>query len=260
MSSESPVQVTVEDHLLTIRINRPEVRNAFDWQTLELLEGAFARLEADDDLWFGVLTATGAEAFCAGADLKTLPAESAARRREGINPPDTIMHGQRVSKPLICAVNGVAYGGGVELAIACDMRIAAAHASFALPEAQVGMIPAGGATYRLPGLIGEGRALQMMLTGKAVDSTTALEWGLVDQVVASEDLPRATAELVDQLRRSAPMSARTIKRLVAAGRHLTRGEAIRAEAEALMAVQTSADAAEGLAAFREKRPPQWSGV
>ena len=167
------------------------------------------------------------------------------------------MHGLRVRKPLLCAINGDALGGGLELALACDMRIAADHVRLSLPEARVGLIPAGGATYRLPQLIGRGHALRMMLTGEPVSATEAFAWGLVDRVVPSDDLKTATGEWIDTILRSAPLAVQAIKELVDASSPAT--DALAAEAAAIARIQRTADAAEGPLAFRERRAPVWCG-
>lgn len=260
MSSDTePVIVTQRDRVLCIELNRPAVGNALDWETLEALHRAFSRLNEDEGLWAGVLTAAGDGTFCVGADLKKLPKQAAEKRNEGIAPPDTIMHGLRVRKPLVCAITGDALGGGLELALACDLRIAADHVRLSLPEARVGLIPAGGATYRLPRLIGRGRALRMMLTGESVGAAEALEWGLVDQVVPKADLEAAVGRWIDTVLRSAPLAVQAIKELVDAAATATPADALTAEAAASARVMRTADAAEGPLAFRERRAPVWSG-
>lgn len=252
------VVVNESDHILHIRLNRPEAGNALDWCTFEGLHAAFTRLNEDDGVWAAVLTGAGHKTFCAGADLKSLPRQVAEKRQQGISLPDTIMHGLRVSKPVLCVLNGAAYGGGVELAIACDMRIAAEHAQLTLPEARVGMIPAGGATYRLPQLIGRGRALRMMFSGEAVSATQAYDWGLVDRVVPQTALADATTEWVTSILGSAPLALQAIKELVNASSG-TNGDLLEAEATAIARIQRTADAAEGTRAFLERRAPAWCG-
>jgi E-phenylitaconyl-CoA hydratase len=252
-----PVIVTERDRALYIQLNRPTLGNALDWATLEGLHRAFTRLNEDEGLWAGVLTAAGDAMFCAGADLKRLPQQVAEKLKEGVAPPDTIMHGLRVRKPLLCAINGDALGGGLELALACDMRIAADHVQLSLPEARVGLIPAGGATYRLPKLIGRGHALRMMLTGEPVVASQALNWGMVDRVVPSDDLETATGEWIETILRSAPLAIQAIKELVDASLPAT--DALAAEAAAIARIQRTADAAEGPLAFRERRAPVWCG-
>ncbi len=253
------VVVTERDRALYIQLNRPTAGNALDWAALEGLHRAFTRLNEDEGLWAGVLTAAGDTMFCAGADLKTLPRQVAEKQKQGIPPPDTIMHGLRVRKPLLCALNGDAYGGGLELALACDMRIAADHVRLALPEARVGVIPAGGATYRLPQLIGKGYALRMMLTGEPVTATDAFGWGLVDRVVARGELDGAICAWIDTIRRSAPLAVQAIKELVDASSSTSTQAALEAEAAAIARVLRTADAAEGSLAFRERRAPVWCG-
>lgn len=252
-----PVIVTERDRALHIQLNRPTVGNALDWATLEGLRRAFTRLNEDERLWAGVLTAAGDNMFCAGADLKRLPQQVAEKLKQGIAPPDTIMHGLRVRKPVLCGLNGDALGGGLELALACDMRIAADHVRLALPEARVGLIPAGGATYRLPQLIGRGHALRMMLTGEPISATEAFEWGLVDRVVPKGDFDETIGEWIDTILRSAPLAVQAIKELVDASSSAP--ATLEAEAAAIARIQRTADAAEGPLAFRERRAPVWCG-
>lgn len=254
-----PVVLTERGRALYVHLNRPTVGNALDWATFEGLHRAFTRLNEDEGLWAGVLTAAGDNVFCTGADLKNLPREVFAKQKQGIPLPDTIMHGLRVRKPLLCALNGDAYGGGLELALACDMRIAADHVRLALPEARVGVIPAGGATYRLPQLIGKGNALRMMLTGETVTATDALAWGLLDRVVAKGELDEAITEWVDTILRSAPLAIQAIKELVDASTATHAEAVLEAEATAIAHIQRTADAAEGARAFLERRAPMWSG-
>lgn len=258
-ASSEPVIVDERDRTLFIRLNRPAAGNALDWATLEGLNRAFGVLNDDERLWAGVLTAAGDTTFCAGADLKTLPQQVAEKQRQGIPLPETIMHGLQIRKPLLCALNGDAYGGGLELALACDMRLASDHIRLALPEARVGMIPAGGATYRLPQLIGKGNALRMMLTGEPVTAAEASAWGLVDRVVPKDELAAAIDEWIDMIARSAPLAVQAIKELVDASSATDATEAMRAEAVAIARIQRTADAAEGPRAFRERRAPIWGG-
>jgi len=259
MPETEPVVVTERGRALYIKLNRPTAGNTLDWATLEGLHHAFTRLNEEEGLWAGVLTATGDAMFCAGADLKTLPQQVAEKQKQGIPPPDTIMHGFRVRKPLLCALNGDAHGGGLELALACDMRFAADHVRLALPEARVGVIPAGGATYRLPQLIGKGNALRMMLTGDPVTAIDAFAWGLIDRVVAKTDLDQAVGEWIDVILRSAPLALQAIKELVDASSLTDAKAALEAEAAAIAQIQHTADAAEGSRAFRERRAPKWCG-
>ncbi len=254
-----PVIVTERDRVLYMQLNRPTAGNALDWTIFEGLHRAFTRLNEDDGLWAGVLTAVGDTLFCVGADLKRLPQQIAENRQRGILLPDTIMHGMRIGKPLLCALNGDAHGGGLELALACDMRIAVDHARLALPEARVGVIPAGGATYRLPRLIGRGNALRMMFTGEPLTAADAFAQGLVDQVVPKGELDEAVGNWVGMILRCAPLALQAIKELVdgSSGPH---GEAIlAAEAAATAHILSTADAAEGVRAFRERRAPIWCG-
>ncbi|HWB65638.1 MAG TPA: enoyl-CoA hydratase-related protein [Mycobacteriales bacterium] len=255
-----PVNVDADGRVLRIRLDRPDARNAFDWETLEELCAAFTRLRDDDDVWVGVLTGSGDQAFCTGADLKKLPLQAAEKQAAGIEPPATIMADLDPGKPLVCAVNGDALGGGLELALACDLRIAADHALLGLPEARWSLIPAGGGTQRLPRIIGPARALELMLTATPIPAAQALSWGLVHRVVPADRLAAETAEVVDALLAVGPVAARAIRRLVYDGAELPLAEGLAREREAATTVMRSADAAEGVLSFAQRRAPVWIGA
>src|SRR5207245_2480497 len=152
--------------------------------------------------------------FCVGADLKRLPTEVASHAAIGRGLPPTPLSGLELTKPVICAVNGDALGGGFELALGFDLRIAAEGARFGFPEARWSLVPAGGGTYRLPRLIGAARTLELMLTGEPISAWQALGWGLVQRVVPAEDLEAATERLVEAILQVGPLAARAIKALV----------------------------------------------
>jgi enoyl-CoA hydratase/carnithine racemase len=254
------VDVSAEGRVLRIRLNRPQARNCLDWETLEELHAAVVRLRDDNDLWVGVVTGTGDEAFCTGADLKKLPMQIAEKQAAGISVPETLMTGLDPGKPLVCAINGDALGGGLEIALACDLRICADHAKLGLPEARWSLIPAGGGTQRLPRLIGATRALELMLTATPVSAEQALSWGLVNQVVPSADLANASAAMVERLLAVGPLASRAIRRLVREGADLPLVESLAQEAAAATVLMQSADAAEGVTAFAQRRPPAWTGA
>ena len=175
------------DHIATITINRPDALNSIDLETWGELSEACARLEGDDDVWVGIITGAGNRSFSAGADLKeTIPTLINDPRGNRYDEPDTIMRGQTVTKPLIAAVNGLALGGGLEIVLACDLRIAAEGARFGAPEITLGFIPGWGATQRLARELPWAIASKLVLGGDQIGAETALQYGLVNEVVPAD--------------------------------------------------------------------------
>jgi enoyl-CoA hydratase/carnithine racemase len=225
----------------------------------ELLEHQ-ARAAADRSLRVVIVTGAGSRAFCAGADLK-----ERARMDEGAvagfhKAIRAAFDGfEALPQPVIAAINGVALGGGLELALACDLRIAAEGAEVALPEVGLGIIPGAGGTQRLPRLIGVGRAKELILSARRVTSAEALTMGLVGQVVAAAELGAAALVLAERVARNAPISLRQAKRAVDRGLSLPLGEALDLENRLYQACIPTADRQEALLAFAEKRAPVFKG-
>jgi len=247
------------DDVFEITLERPERMNALGAATVAALEQAVSDAAAQRAR---VLLIRGSgRAFCAGADLK---------ERKGMDLPARMAHNAGINAAInaiaasrcvtIAVLNGLALGGGLEMAMACDLRIAAAGITIGLTESRVGAFPGAGGTQRLPRLVGASRALHMMLTGEQVTSEYALGIGLVNEVVAPEDLQARAHALAKLLAgRSAPAQA-ALKRLVYQGVEQPLAEALRLERAALPEILGSADYAEGLAAFEERRPPRFTGV
>lgn len=242
-----------------IWLNRPERMNALGVATCVALKQAVS--DAAQKRARVLLLRGGGRAFCAGADLK---------ERKGMDLAARLAHNAAIRAAIdavasarcvtIAVLNGVALGGGLELALGCDLRIAAAGIELGLTESRVGAFPGAGGTQRLPRLIGAGRALQMMLTGETVTSEHALAIGLVNEVASAESLEGRALALASMLAaRSAPALA-AIKRLVCEGIELPLAAALEVERAALPAILGSADYAEGLAAFAERRPPRFTEV
>lgn len=258
MSQDIVVDALGND-IVEIRLNRPERMNALGVATVGALERAVR--EAAATRARVVLLRGSGRAFCAGADLK---------ERKGMDLAARLAHNGAIRAAIdaiagarfvtIAVLNGLALGGGLELALACDLRIAAAGISLGLPESRVGAFPGAGGTQRLPRLIGASRALQMMLSGEPVTSEYALGIGLVNEVVAPEELPARAHAFAQMLAsRSAPALS-AIKRLVYQGVDLPLAEGLGIERAALPDILGSADYAEGLAAFAERRPPRFTEV
>ena len=252
----------VDDRLAVVTINRPEVRNALSRQVLaELrdvlaeLRDVLAELRERDDVGIVAFTGAGEKAFVAGADISQL------RHYDLHTGLDAEMQRtfdavEAFPKPTVAAVNGFALGGGCELAMACDIRIAAQSASFGQPEISLGIIPGFGGTQRLPRLIGEARALEMNLTGDPISAQVAYEYGLANRVVPDHELWDTALAWAHKLSDQAPRAVKQIKRVSAAG-DLDAG--IEAEKQAFAKVFGSEDAREGITAFLQKRKPSFRG-
>jgi len=255
------VLFTVEDHVATLTLNRPEAMNSIDPETRAELREAWRRIKEDDDIRVAILTGAGEKAFCTGSDLKKTmpPKESFAQLTFGRSESDHLLEGLDTDKPLICAVNGYAMGGGLEIALACDIRIAAEQAQFALSEVRIGSIPGAGGTQRLPRAIGASNAMLMLLTGDRIDAAEALRIGLVSKVVPQNELLASATQIARRIAENAPLSVRAIKRLVYSGLDMPLPAAIDAERYVFGLMRDTEDRIEGRKAFQEKRKPAYQG-
>ncbi|ETX03391.1 MAG: enoyl-CoA hydratase [Candidatus Entotheonella factor] len=253
------------DHVAKITINRPEVRNAINTPAHKEWSDLLDQLEGDDDTWVVVITGVGDQAFCAGRDLKHLTAMRHA-------PPDVRKADAEVMasvtrlierfdfpKPLIARVNGVALGGGFEVAQACDLVVAADHAQFGLPEVRRGIYAGGGGVHRLPRQIPLKLAMEYLLTGKSMTAQRALELGIVNDVVPYAELDAAVDRLIDDIMLCAPLSVQATKQAAMQGLDKPLHVAFHFGYPAVRAMSESEDAIEGPKAFAEKRAPQWKG-
>jgi enoyl-CoA hydratase/carnithine racemase len=251
---------SVEHSIATIIVNRPEVRNALNAATLEELRTALERVGADSKVRAVIVTGSGDKAFVAGADISEIAGLDQASgeqfARRGLSVFDAI---ENLGKPVIAAVNGYALGGGCELALACTLRIASENALFGQPEVKLGIIPGYGGTYRLPRLVGKGRALEMLLTGEMISAPEALRIGLVNRVVPQSELRSASEALAKKIMGNAPQAVRFSMQAVHCGMDMTplEGNALTAELFGLCCA--SEDMREGTSAFLEKRAPNFKG-
>jgi enoyl-CoA hydratase/carnithine racemase len=240
-------------------LNRPDQRNAVDPDVTRRMNELVTAFEADDELWVGVITGAGSAAFSSGADLKAI---AAGRLAEivGVEPGGFagVVRGTR-RKPLLAAVNGAALAGGCEIALACDLIVAADHATFGLPEVRVGIIAGAGGLQRLPRLIAPARALQMILTGATIDAREALALGLVNEVVPAERTLERTLELAQLIAANAPVAVRESLAVARTSMVSSEREAWDRAAVAWEHVLASEDAVEGPRAFSERRQPVWRG-
>ena len=251
----------VKDSVATIVLNRPEAMNSLDPESLAELNNAFETANRDESVRVVVLTGNGDKAFCTGSDLKKTmpPKESFAELTFGKPRWLYPFAGMEIDKPMICAVNGFALAGGMELALACDIRIASSNAQFGQSEVCVGSIPAAGGTQRLPRMVGMSDAMLMMLTGDRIDAETALRIGLVSRVVPLESLMDEAMKIARRIADNAPLAVRAVKRLVRDGLDLPLLTAIQAEQFALGLLRDTEDRLEGRRAFQEKRKPVFAG-
>lgn len=255
------IDIEVVDHIATVTLNRPEAMNAIDPEGRAALRETWRRIRVDNEIRVVILTGGGERAFCTGSDLKKTPPppESFAQLQFGSAGGDHLLEGLDTDKPLIAAVNGLAIGGGMELALACDIRLAATSARFGLTEAKIGSIPGAGGTQRLPRLIGGSDAMLMLLTGDLIDAGEALRIGLVSRVAPLSELMPAARAIAARIAANAPLSVRAIKRLVRRGADMPLDAAMDMERFVFGLLRDTGDRLEGRRAFQEKRPPNFRG-
>lgn len=248
----------VKDRIATVTINRPAAMNAMTRRTLEEIERVVAEIERDSEVRAAIVTGAGTKAFVAGADIAVMRDMISAEARELALLAHRIFAAMEASsKPFIAAVNGYALGGGCELALACDIRIASNNAKFGQPEINIGILPGFGGSQRLPRLIGKGRALEMILTGEMIDAAEALRIGLVNRVVPQEELLEAARTLAAKIASKGRVAARLCKEAVVHGLEMDLTRACAYEAELFGYSFSTSDQKEGMGAFLEKRPPEF---
>jgi enoyl-CoA hydratase/carnithine racemase len=251
-------KVERDGHVLIVTIQRPEVMNALHPPANAELGRVFDDFDKDADLWVAILTGAGDRAFSAGNDLKYQAAGGQLEIPEaGFGGLTSRFEGL---KPIIAAVNGVAMGGGFEIALACDLIVASERALFALPEPRVGLAALAGGLHRLPRQLPLKVAMGIILTGRRVHAQEALQLGIVNEVVPHDDLMKAARRWADQILECAPLSVRASKESVHRGlEHASLRDAMQARHEAVRAMVMSEDFKEGPRSFAEKRPPRWTG-
>lgn len=257
--SELPV-VELHDGVAWVTLNRPAARNALSLAVNRELARLARELGDDESVRVVVLTGAGDAAFCAGADLrerKGVPASGAKPYIDAIS--GAIDAWSRLPKPVLCAMNGSAYGGGLELALACDLRVCVAGAEMGLTEVRLGIMPGAGGTQRLPRLVGVAAAKELILLGRRISAVRAKELGLVLDVVAPGDLRASVDTLLAELAGCAPKSLSMAKAAIDRGVDVGIDEGLRIERQCYDVTLYSADRDEGLLAFAEKRPPKFTG-
>ena len=240
-------------------INRPQALNAIDPETFKELSDALVDFRQDGERLVAIITGAGDRAFCAGADIKTMLPFMKEMRGESWQIPPTIMRGLELWKPLIAAINGACLGGGLEVALACDFRIASEKAIFGVPEVRLGIIPGWGGSSRLPRFIPLGKAAEMLMTGESISAQEAYQLGLVNRVVPPEKLMPTCDEWAERLCSLPPLSVRAAKEMVIRGSELPLEDALRLEVKLGDFLITTEDFEEGTKAFFEKRKGIFKG-
>ncbi|SCW76769.1 Enoyl-CoA hydratase/carnithine racemase [Paenibacillus tianmuensis] len=258
---EKAVGVTnVGNGIVLMTLNRPEVANALSIKMLEQLQAAAAACKFDRSVRCIVVTGAGEKAFCAGADLKERAGMDMSQVRRTVSLIRECIHElEALPQPVIAAVNGAAYGGGTELALACDIRIASETATFALTETSLGIIPGAGGTQRLPRLIGKGRAKELIFTARKIDAQEARDMGLVEYVIPPESLLDKALEIAGQIVRNAPVAVAQAKFAIDKGFDVELSTGLAIEQNAYEVTIPTKDRLEGLQAFKDKRPPIFKG-
>ena len=249
--ADDVVLTEVRGKVLLITLNRPEAMNAINTDLAQGLIAAFEELDGDDQLTAGVLTGQG-RGFCAGMDLKAFAAGGPPRGFDRV-----LEDGAR--KPLIAAIEGFALAGGLEVALTCDLLVAAEGAKIGIPEAGVGLMAGGGALMRLPRRVPYGVAMELALTADPISAERAHEYGLVARVTPKGEAVAAALELAERIARNAPLSVASSKAMIISQQGLTEEEFWEMQRPHLGAIFTSEDALEGATAFAEKRDPVWKG-
>lgn len=248
-----------QNSVVLITINRPDKRNALNIKIRE--EGArlLEELNTDETARVIIFTGAGDKAFIAGADIKEFADASAVTQRDVMRGRSLFTAVDSFTKPIIAMINGFCLGGGCELALGCDMRFASETALIGQPEINLGLIPGGGGTQRMTRLIGEGKAMEMILTGDAVDAETAFKIGLVDRVFPAAELEAKTMDIANKIAEKSPVAVRLAKEAIKSASRSNLDEGLRREIDLFALCFSTEDKTEGVSAFLEKRKPEFKG-
>lgn len=259
MSTYETITVEKRGAVAVLTINRPDKLNALNMQVHREGVAALDELKRDDEARVLVITGSGEKSFIAGADISEFTRQTPVTQRDLFNEKTLFNSLDTFPKPVIAMVNGFCLGGGNELALACDLRICSENAKFSQPEINLGIIPGGGGTQRLTNLIGEGRAMEMILTGDMIDAQTALNFGLVNHVYPAAELEAKTMELANKIAEKAPIALQLIKEAVKFASRSNLDEGLRREVDLFAICFSTEDKQEGVSAFLEKRKPVFKG-
>ncbi|MDQ2669182.1 MAG: enoyl-CoA hydratase-related protein [Gemmatimonadota bacterium] len=250
----------VTDGIARVTVSRPDKLNALNDQVITELADVAGRLEQDDAVRGAIITGAGQKAFVAGADISEIAAQGPIDGRErGLAGQAAFRRIERLGKPVIAAVNGFALGGGCELAMACHLRVASENAKFGQPEVKLGISPGYGGTVRLPRLVGRGRALELLLTGRMIDADEAYRIGLVNRVVPAERLLEECEALLRAMLANGPLAVLAVLETVDQALDMSLDDGLLLEANTFGLLSSTADMKEGTRAFLEKREPRFEG-
>jgi enoyl-CoA hydratase len=259
MSSYETLLVEKEGAVAIVTINRPDKLNALNIKTREEGAKVLDELSRDDSVRVLVFTGAGEKSFVAGADISEFEGRTALTQRDVMLQRSLFNAVDSFPKPVIAMINGFCLGGGCELALACDIRIASDRARLGQPEINLGIIPGGGGTQRLTRLVGEGKAMELILTGDMIDAATALNLGLVNAVYPAEELRAKTMEMANKIAEKSPVALRMAKEAIKIASRSNLDEGLRREVDLFAMCFTSEDKEEGVKAFLEKRKPVFKG-
>jgi enoyl-CoA hydratase len=246
-------------HVALLTFNRPDKMNALNAAVRKALVTNLAELEADPDVRVVVLTGAGDKSFIAGADIGEFKDRTAVEQYRSMQEGNIYSAMENFSKPIIAMINGYCLGGGCELAMACDIRIASDRARFGQPEVNLGIIPGGGGTQRLPRLVGEGQAMRLILSGEIIKAVEALRIGLADEVVEGDELKERTLELAGRIASKSPVALQAAKESILASRRMPLDEGLKFERAWFALLFSTEVKEEGVGAFLEKREPAFTG-
>jgi len=246
--------------IATITLNRPEALNAFSKEVIDEVLQALEDIRNDENVRVVVLTGAGEKAFSAGADIKAMKGMNALKARELSLMGEKLCSSlENLEKPVIAAINGYALGGGLEVAMACDLRIASENARMGQTEINIGLIPGWGGTQRLTRLVGKTKAKELVFTGKMIDAKTAEQLGILNIVVPIEKFKETVRQYAAELAEKAPVALKVAKALIDKGTDINLDSALALEREGFSVVASTEDLQEGVAAFTEKRKPKFKG-